>query len=181
MVLRAGISPVLPRFEGAKYRIWDQSCTSPRAANGQRTGRREDAGRTGEVAQRGSKVCRQHRKQNSSPDGGVCQGWSRMGLYIVTRGCPDRIGQVWTVMSTSVHVMSWSGRNWVGPWVCRGWGLMGLYMVPGVSWSGRNRVGPCPAGPELLQEVVEGLAERLFVGHAAVNEVAVADYVYCRY
>ena len=38
-----------------------------------------------------------------------------------------------------------------------------------------------PTGPELLQEVVEGLAERLFVGHAAVNEVAVADYVYCRY
>ena len=38
-----------------------------------------------------------------------------------------------------------------------------------------------PTGPELLQEVVEGLAERLFVGHAAVNDVAVADYVYCSY
>ena len=91
--------------------------------------------------------------------------------------------------------------------MCRGWGRMGLYMVTGAILVGtvRSRSGPGqvqispsrskseqnrtnitdhpnrPTGPELLQEVVEGLAERLFVGHAAVNEVAVADYVYCRY
>ena len=59
--------------------------------------------------------------------------------------------------------------------------LWGCIWLPGASRSGRYWVGPCPAGPELLQEVVEGLAERFFVGHAAVNEVAVADYVYCRY
>lgn len=87
---------------------------------------------------------------------------------------------------------------------CAGAGVVwGYIWLPELSWSGRSGPGQVqispshskseqnrtnitdhpnrPTGPELLQEVVEGLAERLFVGHAAVNEVAVADYVYCRY
>ena len=124
----------------------------------------------GQRANSWEEACRQHRTKKTPA---LAEGCAGAGVVW---------GYIW------LPELSWSGRS----------GPSQVQISPNRSKSEQNRTNRTteqdkqnrtnrtghpnrPTGPELLQEVVEGLAERLFVGHAAVNEVAVADYVYCRY